>query len=151
MKPFANDLLIKAPRQRVCWWFIIFLSVGLLGFLIGTKTILPGPSTSDTIHANHGERLAIAAGIPPKDALLLVIGSQTYTLEDASFKARVQTLINLLQALKLPDSNKPIFDKIQGFGHTLIGDEHYSSPDNHHALVIAHSADSVDKTLTTSP
>lgn len=66
--------------RKVLIWFLISVCIATIGWITGMKTIIPGPGSEQTLLENPGERLAILAGIPPKDTIVIILKSTAYSL-----------------------------------------------------------------------
>lgn len=118
-------------------WIVISIFIGLIGLGIGIRTIIPGPASTDSLLSNAGEKKAIAAGIFPKDSILIILNSLEYSISSPEFIAARDELVELLSSSDDLRDLKISFERIRTDGHSFFFDEKYRSIDNHHLLIIA--------------
>ncbi len=118
-------------------WVTISLLIGALGLYFGMQTIIPGPSAPQTLMLNPGEKAAIGANFPPKDALYIALESEQFKVSDAEFVAAREEIISLLNSQFKADSREPLFEKIRTDQHTFLLDHKFISEDRHALLITA--------------
>lgn len=97
--------------------------------LVGTQTIIPGPSSTITLQSNQGELLAKAAGISKHDRLLLLLRHSDLSPKDPKVEIARESLISLLQVQHQEGSAQVVFSRIESVGRTVKGDENFISDD----------------------
>ncbi len=135
----------------ICSWLAGSLLLFAGGTWLGFKTVLPGPSSHLALAENRGEQLAIAAGIPPRDQVLLMLTHPTIDVSDFEFIRTRDSLWNLLRNAKnaarntAERNNTSLFLNVQTAGHNALDDNLFFSTDRKHLLFIAETNATVDQ------
>ena len=124
--------------RKVLIWFLISVCIATIGWITGMKTIIPGPGSEQTLLENPGERLAILAGIPPKDTIVIILKSTAYSLDSEQFVNAKNEFINYLNTY-----SDLSFNKIRTIGSGTFLDELFLSEDKQHLLIIANTNTSI--------
>jgi len=51
-------------------WLVLALSLAVIGFLVGSRKMVPGPFPREALERNLGELVALQHGIPPRSFAL---------------------------------------------------------------------------------
>lgn len=135
----------------ICCWLAGSLVLFGVGTWLGFKTVLPGPSSRLALLENQGEQLAIAAGIPPRDHVLLMLTHPRLKVSDVEFLRARDSLWNLLheaqytEELTAGDKQSELFLDIQTAGHNLLHDNLFTAVDGQQLLFIAETRAVVDQ------
>ncbi len=148
------DRSTRSGRSVVRWISFWLLGSCLLfagGLWLGFKTVLPGPSSHLALSENHGEQLAIAAGIPPRDQVLVMLDHPSEDVSDIKFIQARDSLLSFLQGSKSATKNtaeqekSALFLNVQTAGHNSLNDAIFTSADQRSLLFIAETDVSVDR------
>lgn len=145
MHDFSGPLWKQSPKTLIVLWLALSLTVTIIGLTAGIRTALPGPAARATLERNDGERSASARGIPPTDAILVVLKSDKFQIESPDFVAARESLYSALTNFKARDS-RPALKDLRTVGHTMIDKEIFISNDSQSLLMLgevnAHLSDS---------
>ncbi len=107
------------------------------------RSSIPGPASRVALLNNPGEVFAVAAGIPPRDTLMVILSSASLRVEDAQFVEVRDALVKMLRAQQFAKDGSHIFRRVQTLGHSQLEDDLFISSDFHHLLLLAQTAGSV--------
>lgn len=140
-----NTQCLNNPRTTVTVWLCLCVLLGIVGVIIETRTVLPGPTNLHALFENAGERAAYSAGIPLRDTLIVVLESNHHSTADPKFLEARDALVQLLKELRAPGDAESIFDRVETAGYTIRGDEYFISANNRALLLRAEARSSIDR------
>ncbi len=136
---------LKNPKVSVTTWLMLALLSGLLGIIIGTRTVIPGPSNIDALLQNPAEQKAIQAGIPPLDTLLIVLGHPKLEHTAPEFILARDRLVTDLLAMRSSADQTLALSRVETVGHTFLNDDVFAAKDPHFILLKGTTIGSIDQ------
>lgn len=136
------SLCFRKPRTVLAIWIAASLLLFSLGLGLGIHTILPGPSSEQALLENPGEREAIAAGIPPRDQLFLLLDGGSSRYDSPAFLEARDSLWALLLHAR---GTEELFFNLQTAGRTEADDDKFISSDGTKILFLAQTAARIDQ------
>ncbi len=136
---------LRHPLYWLSVWLLLAAVIGISGFYVGTQTVIPGPTTIETLRKIPGEVQAYKKDIPPRDLLLVLLSHPTLQPDDAEFQIARDKLFEWARDLKYKNG-QVIFSRVETVGHTILGDENFISEDRETILFKATPVDSIDQT-----
>ena len=124
-------------------WILLMLGLGALGLLLGLRTSLPGPASTEYLATNPGEVVAREAGIPARDTLRVTLSHSDLTIDAPAFQTAVTDLTSLLRSQRR--GAEAIFRRIDAPGETMLDEERLMSSDRRTALVVASTSAPLDE------
>ena len=146
-QPPIEPRWLSRPHLVVLIWFALAGLIAATGSFVGLRTVLPGPSSSQALNDNPGERAAIASGIPPRDQLLVLLGHPQLQIDSPQFIAARDSLYSLLRRQQTGpfSGDQRTFLNIQTAGHNLIDDQKFISDSRRQLLFVAETSAAVDR------
>lgn len=113
-------------------WLLSCLLIAALGFKMGMRTFVPGPSSVESLARNAGEKIAKSHQLEPREDVLVTLRSSDLYFSDPKFVMASDSLWETLRKIS-------IFSKVETIGHGWIDDELFSSKDTHSLMLVAES------------
>ena len=125
------------PKKRLLIWLLLTLTLGLIGWIVGMRAIIPGPSSQAALMMNEGEKLAIEHNLPPTDGFLVIVSASDVVNRD-HFNSVVVELSEQILNTHSPSTSKALFSIVQNSINTsLIDENQLVSSDQKHQIIVA--------------
>lgn len=141
-KTVRSDSLHRSAIRTVARWIVLALSLAVVGYVVGSRTMVPGPSSREALERNPGEIVALQHGIPPREVVTILISKK----DGRPFARNEATLLSdrlaeQLLAATIPGEESRFFKRILAQGRTLLSDDEalFISKDRTTALIRAES------------